>query len=299
MKFIEDDIGDDEVRVIGQPKKRKKFFGKSFFVLFAAIIIIAVALFYALPKYVFSGAESAVEAVPAYYEREPEELDNVGGTCVAMLGDSVGNNVRGFVEILDTAVNDIFLKLFIPHNSVMSLHVGAINRNDTTILFATQAADIRQDNGEILGTFVMQGKPLSFGLSKKGYCAVIDGEVTIGVAENSPLFEEATQRDGYFFRQYPLVDNGVLVESVLKGKSLRRALCERHGQVFMAMTTERESMHDFAQALVDIGVTNAVYLVGGTIYGWALDREGERHEWGTWTTHVPQNITYIVWRRNQ
>ena len=145
----------------------------------------------------------------------------------------------------------------------------------------------------------MQGKPLSFGLSKKGYCAVIDGEVTIGVAENSPLFEEATQRDGYFFRQYPLVDNGVLVESVLKGKSLRRALCERHGQVFMAMTAERESMHDFAQALVDIGVTNAVYLVGGTIYGWALDREGERHEWGTWTTHVPQNITYIVWRRSQ
>ena len=103
----------------------------------------------------------------------------------------------------------------------------------------------------------------------------------------------------YFFRQYPLVDNGVLVESVLKGKSLRRALCERHGQVFMAMTTERESMHDFAQALVDIGVTNAVYLVGGTIYGWAVDREGERHEWGTWSTHVPQNITYIVWRRNQ
>ena len=44
MKFIEDDIGDDEVRVIGQPKKRKKFFGKSFFVLFAAIIIIVVAV---------------------------------------------------------------------------------------------------------------------------------------------------------------------------------------------------------------------------------------------------------------
>ena len=85
MKFIEDDIGDDEVRVIGQPKKRKKFFGKSFFVLFAAIIIIAVALFYALPKYVFSGAESAVEAVPAYYARKPENLADVGGTCVAML----------------------------------------------------------------------------------------------------------------------------------------------------------------------------------------------------------------------
>lgn len=44
------------------------------------------------------------------------------------------------------------------------------------------------------------------------YCGVIDGKLTVGVADNSPLFEEATEKGGYFFRQYPLVDNGVLVE---------------------------------------------------------------------------------------
>lgn len=33
--------------------------------------------------------------------------------------------------------------------------------------------------------------------------------------DNSPLFEAATEKGGYFFRQYPLVDNGVLVDNAV------------------------------------------------------------------------------------
>ena len=52
---------------------------------------------------------------------------------------------------------------------------------------------------------------------------MIDGKVTIGVAENSSLFEEATEKGGYFFRQYPLVDKGTLVENELKSNWRRLA----------------------------------------------------------------------------
>lgn len=79
--------------------------------------------------------------------------------------------------------------------------IGVPDIFDKSIILATQAADVRADNGKIVGAFVVKGKPYSWGLS------------------NSPLFEEATEKGGYFFRQYPLVDKGVLVGNEPKGNS--------------------------------------------------------------------------------
>ena len=185
----------------------------------------------------------------------------------------------------------------------MSLHVGRLNQQDTTIVYAAQAADIRRDNGKIVGAFVLKGEPLAWGLSKKGFCAAIDGKVMVGVADNSPLFEEATERGGYFFRQYPLVKDGVLVENEPKNKSERRAICDRQGEIFMVESQTKESFHDFAQALVDLGVDQAIYLVGSNAYGWAVDEHGERHDFGeenyyTGRYRMPANTNYIVWKAN-
>ena len=166
-----------------------------------------------------------------------------------------------------------------------------------------KAADIRADNGGIVGAFVLAGEPLSWGLSKKGYCAVIGDTVTIGTADNSPLFERATETGGYFFRQYPLVSNGRLVENNPKGKSIRRAICDRQGEILMVGTLDTESFHDFSQALVDLGVDQAIYLVGASSYGWAVDGSGTRHEFGNENIHtsgrhkMSDNTSYIVWRR--
>ena len=177
-----------------------------------------------------------------------------------------------------------------------------MNQNDTTVIYAAQAADVRADNGGIVGAFVLKGEPKAWGLSKKGYCASINGQVTIGVADNSPLFEQATEEGGYFFRQYPLVSNGEIVENELKGKSIRRGICERQGEIFMVETGTTESFHDFSQALVDLHVNQAVYLVGSSAYGWAVDKAGIIHEFGddnyyTGRRKMPKNTSYIVWRR--
>ena len=177
-----------------------------------------------------------------------------------------------------------------------------MNKEDKSIIYAAQAADVRADNGGIVGAFVLNGEPKAWGLSKKGYCASINGKVTIGVAENTSLFEEATMNNGYFFRQYPLVSNGKLVENEPKGKSTRRAICDRQGEIFMVETGTTESFHDFAQALVDLGVDQAIYLVGSTAYGWAVDENGKTHEFGednyyTGRRKMPKNTSYIVWKR--
>ena len=176
--------------------------------------------------------------------------------------------------------------------------LGVPDRNDKSIILAAQAADIRRDNRKILGAFVLKGEPLAWGLSKKGFCSIIDGVVTVGYSENSPLFEEAVDKGGYFFRQFALVDNGRLVENDLDNKTMRKALCSRSGQIFIAVSETDESMHNFAQALVDLEVDNAIYLVGShSSFGWFIDENGEK------TLFAPdvhrgtyKNENYIVWK---
>ena len=50
-------------------------------------------------------------------------------------------------------------------------------------------------------------------------------------------------------------------------------------------------------ALVDLGVDNAIYLVGSNAYGWAIDVDGQRHEFGDpnpKTNKKWRNINYLV-----
>lgn len=200
--------------------------------------------------------------------------------------------------VKDTVVNDVPLRIYAPLNCTPRLEVGyqcIENREQNILLF--QAADVRADNKKIVGAFVLRGEPLSYGLSKRGYCAIIDGEVQVGVADNSPLFEAATETGGYFFRQYPLVDNGELVENELKSKSIRRGLCELEGRIVVVETETTESLHDFSQALVDIGVSNAVYLVGSSAIGWIRDTDGNGIKRGLWDERIYKNVNFIVWSK--
>ena len=213
------------------------------------------------------------------------------------LGIQIDSQDKGFTEIRDTIINDVPIELYIPHNAEVYLYVGIPDKSDKDIILITQAADIRKDNRKIVGAYVYKGELLARGMSKSGFCAIIDSKITVSMAENSPLFEEAIERDGYFFRQYPLVFNGTLVENELRGKSSRRALCERSGEIFVVKTVSNESMHDFAQALVDLGVDNAIYLVGSFANGWAIDKNDEMIEFGQWKFMNSQYINYIVWKR--
>jgi hypothetical protein len=295
-----DDISDDEIRIIGhsdEPRNTKRVV----LIAFAVVAIVGAIL-----TLIFVGGDEASapqveEQIPIYGE-EPvvvEEHRAIDTTHLSRV--EVAEAERGFVELRDTTINDVPLRIYIPHNAEMSLHVGKVDRDDKDIVYTAEAAFIRADNHAILGAFVLKGEPLAWGLSMRGYCASIDGEVTVGVADNSPLFEEAINRGGYFFRQYPLVDNGKFVANEPKNKSTRRAICERRGEIFMIETLTKESFHDFTQALVDLGVDNAVNLAGSEAYGWALDREGTKHEFGTPNFYtgrgkMPKNTNYIVWR---
>jgi hypothetical protein len=265
-----------------------------------AVVAGVVALVVARPNTALTENNETEEQIPIYGE-EPEPVVDVVVDTEHFSRIKVAEGERAFTELRDTTINDVPLRLYIPHNAELSLHVGKMDREDEDVVYTAEAAFIRADNHAILGAFVLKGEPLAWGLSMRGYCASIDGEVTVGVADNSPLFEEAINRGGYFFRQYPLVDEGVFVANEPKYKSVRRAICERNGEIFMIESLTRESFHDFTQALVDLGVNNAVNLAGSEAYGWAIDRDGEKHEFGTPNFYtgrrkMPKNTNYIVWR---
>ena len=298
MKELKD-IRDDQIRIIGEGGSKKSLRRNVLIIILSILCIVAIGiiLFFVFRQKVEINQELNTPE-PALFEpvREVEPILH------EYIGQRPDSHVAGYTEIRDTLINDIPIKIYIPHNAEMSLHIGKINKEDTSIIYTAQAADVRSDNGGIVGAFVLKGEPKAWGLSKKGYCASINGKVTIGVAENSPLFEKATEEGGYFFRQYPLVSNGKLVENEPKGKSIRRAICDRQGEIFMVETRSIESFHDFAQALVDLGVDQAIYLVGSTAYGWAVDENGTIHEFGednyyTGYRNMLQNISYIVWKR--
>lgn len=301
------DIKDDQIRIIGEcdnkrplPPKRPIILGIILLLLIIGIVILVTTL----KENRSVNSETLTNSVnnipePALFEPIEEPQPVIKHTP---LGQEVDSLTQGFTQIKDTLINDIPIRIFIPHNAELSLHIGRMNKEDKSIIYTAQAADVRADNGGIVGAFVLKGEPRAWGLSKKGFCASINGTITIGVAENSPLFEQATMEEGYFFRQYPLVNNGEIVDSELKGKAIRRGICDRHGEIFMVETGTAESFHDFSQALVDLGIDNAIYLVGSSAYGWAVDENGVVHEFGEDNYYkgrrrMPKNTSYIVWRR--
>lgn len=298
MKELKE-IRDDQIRILGEGG-RKNPLPRSVWIIILSVL--GIALIGVIILYVTRQKEEVVQELkapePALFEpvREPEPIQH------KWIGQQVDSLASGYTEIRDTLINDIPIRIFIPHNAEMSLHIGRMDKEDKSIIYAAQAADVRADNGGIVGAFVLNGEPKAWGLSKKGYCASINGKVTIGVADNTSLFEEATMHNGYFFRQYPLVKDGQVIDNEPKGKSIRRAICDRQGEIFMVETGSIESFHDFAQALADLGVDQAVYLVGSSAYGWAVDEAGATHEFGednyyTGRRRMPKNTSYIVWRK--
>ena len=96
--------------------------------------------------------------------------------------------------------------------------------------------------------------------------------------------------------KYPLVENGKAIDNKPKGKAIRRALAIRNNEVIMVESCNRESFHDFAQALADIGIADAIYLVGShNIFGWYRTQNNEIQHFGNAAGEV-RGGNYLVWR---
>lgn len=233
------------------------------------------------------------EIVEVQFEAEPS-MTQIGFIDSLL---SVEETDASYCLIRNETVNDIPFRIYLPLNAVPDFHVGTLDQMDNTIILAMQAADIRKDNGKIVGACIYNGEVISKGLAKKGYVAIINDHISVGVSEHSSLFEEAIEKDGDFFRQYPIVSEGKIVENNPKNISIRRAICERNGLYFITETLVPVSFHDFSQMLVDMEVKNAVYLVGSQYAcGFCRDFNQRLQTWGEVKYSRAKNISYLVWK---
>lgn len=298
MNHWDSDINDDEIRIISSdsnsPKEEKGYRKRKriavwIFTAASLLIIAATAIVF------FSIADDEEEETDIAAVQKQPVIPAVNAIESTPADEPAVKGVP-FTVRTDTTVNGTGLTILTPFNATPVLEIGNSAINDTTAVLMVQAADIRGDNGKIVGSCVVKGELVSKGEAKAGFCSIINGEVTVGVADATPRFEQALTADGYFFRQYPLVVGGQIVENKPKGKSIRRALAEINGRICVVISNERVSFHDFSQALADAGASNAIYLVGGKAYGQYTEAEGERIRMGnTWDTKV-KNINYLVWR---
>lgn len=293
MSMIKHDMNDDEIRIISRhpDAPQKKSESQSRFpwttLILAISIVMAVILLIIFFNY--------TKHTSAYDHLEiRKELKNTPSPEKREAVDSIFSE-HPYVEILDTLVGNEHLTIFIPRFAKPRLHVGTNILQDDEAVFVLQAADVRKDNGGIVGAYVLQGELLSRGQSKAGFCAIINDELTVGVSDATPYLEKAIENDGDFFRQYPLVVAGQMVENKLKLSSLRRALAEWNGETVVVMSRNRMTLNQFAETLVDLGVTNAIYLIGSASYGFAKDENGDRIIFGQKKKNPAEKSNYIVW----
>jgi len=294
----------------GCESRPSKGFGCRWYVFFLLAVLLVIGLigFGVLRSY-SSGEEGVLlsssgedDVTNAMFEPEEVEVQFEAEPSKAQVGFidsllSVEQTDASYCLIRNETVNDIPFRIYLPQNAVPDFHVGKLDQKDNSIVLAMQAADIRKDNGKIVGACVHNGEVISKGLAKKGYVAIINDHISVGVSEHSPLFEEAIEKDGDFFRQYPIVSEGEIVENNPKNISIRRAICERNGIFFISETSVPVSFHDFSQMLVDMGVKNAVYLVGSQYAsGFCRDSNQELQTWGEINYSRAKNVSYLVWK---
>ena len=289
------DINDDEIRIISSQQSREPaktpmsqkrggttFLKVLFPILFIGVITAIVYLFW-------DKGDADVE-----FSRPVETVtveENVAAEPIEL------PIKKAYTLVNDTVANGINMIMLTPVNATPSLMIGSENLDDPDIILAVQAADVRGDNGQIAGTFVLDGELISKGEAKAGFCSIIDDVLTIGVADATPMLEHAITDGGFFFRQYPLVVGGQVVENKPKGKARRKALAEIGGKICVIMTKERITFQEFSKALVDVGVRNAIYLVGASSYGFYKTENGLRFNFTKDPETMAENVNFLVWKQ--
>lgn len=288
MSKKSNEINDNEIRIISAYESATRNIKRSSLRLWI-LIIFGVMILGCLVFILTRGTDDIEKDEPIKVIEPVSEEDPL------IVNEEKITDIKGFTIALDTTVNKKGLLILSPENATPRLIIGSEFLNNSNIILATQAADVRGDNGQIASTFVLNGELISKGEAKAGYCSIINGELSIGIADATPMLEQTLTEGGYFFRQYPLIVGGQIVENKPKGKAIRKALAEIGGKIYVVMSKDKLTFHDFSQLLIDVGARNAIYLVGSSSYGFYINDEGEKILTGKAPWEGVENVSYIIW----
>ena len=140
---------------------------------------------------------------------------------------------------------------------------------DSTIYLVTRSSDYKiiGDKKEIIGDYIVDGEVVAKSNWRAGFMAIVDGNAQIGIDRSSKIANYVKKHNGSMFRQLALVSANISCDNqfILRGKVTRCAYGrDRQGKLYFIETVEPETLSGFADALIEYGFIDAVYITGGS-----------------------------------
>ena len=171
--------------------------------------------------------------------------------------------------------------------------------SDSSIYFITRSADYKIENGrkKIIGDYIINGVTVSESQWRAGFMAIVNGNAQIGISRSPKFYKHIKENLGSMFRQMALVSAGTPCSKqfILKGKVTRCAYArDMEGNLYFIETENPETLFGFADALVEYGFIDAIYITGGKQSD-LFYRNSDGESYGHYIDDKPHEL--IVWTR--
>ena len=226
----------------------------------------------------------------SYYYQIGVPISCTSSENIDKLKQPVGKEVAKVVMTSDSILG-VAIDMYAIYGLHANLEMEEPDTADTSVFLYCRSADHKAD-GSYLGSLVINGEEKETDRSRLGYMAMANGRQVIGISRNDKVKRFVKDKKGSFFRQFILVSNGVKpYHFYLRGKVERRAIGRIGEQLYYVATRHPETLWDFADALCEYGFTDAIYITGGTDYGFYRSQEGIRHDIGS-----PDDYPHKKWK---
>lgn len=209
--------------------------------------------------------------------KEPMEMERTEGTEAVKCSNYTKCEEKGKLII------------YTPYYSSVDLICGTMpSQSDKNVIFCAEAAFTGEllkefKHSNILGDHVSGGKRYKGTGCKRNTGAFVyyDGKWKFLYNDYSKDLDVAAQNGGMGFGQEMMIHEGKRVLTIRKdaNKNEFRALCELSGKLCVIDSKGVSSFGDFIQALLNEGVTEAIYLDMGSgwNFSWYRDDSGVPH----------------------
>ena len=250
-------ISDDDVIIIGgtdwKPKKNRERHNRWKLIAFIlAGIILLISLFY-IGRHIF-------------HTKEFIQTRNADDVIAAL-----ASPMKGRAGITPMADETMGVKLKIYRLNGLKAHFAdsVPDYRDSTIYLVTRSSDYKVigDRKSIIGDFIIDGEVMEKSNWRAGFLAIVDGNAQIGIDRSNKIAQYVKKNEGSMFRQMALISAGIRCDKqfILKGKVTRCAYARDHyGNLYFVETINPETMYGFADALIEYGFIDAIYITGGS-----------------------------------
>lgn len=196
------------------------------------------------------------------------------------------------VIMTSDSILGVAMDFYAIHGLKASIQFEEPDTADTSVYLYCRSADHTPDE-QYIGTLVAEGEERQSDRSRLGYMAMADDNMVIGINRSDKVKDYVAERGGSFFRQFVLVSKGEIPTTrfYLRGKVERRAIGRKGDRLYYIATRHKETMWDFADALMEYGFIDVIYITGGTDYGFYRSIDGTRHDIGN-----PEDYPHKKWQ---